>query len=153
MARKNYLITLLVYLPLVVGGQNPMLFERSGNVVTWNMDHEAENMRQAGFQGRDTALWYTLAFIYAFGPDKVLPLSDSDPDMIRLNGQRQEIYNWFDGEVLKVKAQMLADPALRCVAITNDGYDRCGFRLGPPIVARLSEFGSRITLGDIYTYD
>lgn len=129
-----------------------MVFERVGNAYGCNMDTIAGKMRKAGFLGRDTALWYTLAFVYALGPERDLP-SLSDPEMAVLQTQRQQIYDWFDGEVQKVYALMKADPNLQVIAILNDGYDKCGFRLGPPIVSRLSDFGDRVSLGDIFTYD
>jgi hypothetical protein len=44
---------------------------------------------------------------------------------------------------------MLAEPKLTMTVISNDGKDRCGFRLGPPILERLKEFGGRISLGQI----
>jgi len=54
--------------------------------------------------------------------------------------------------VMKVRSMMQANSALTLVAITNDGVDKCGFRLGPPILERLKEFGNRISLGEIYVY-
>jgi hypothetical protein len=130
----------------------PMVFERIDNYYTVNMDHIADQMRAAGFKGRNTALWFTIAFVYNYGPEKDL-LNLGDAEMAVLQTQRQQIYDWFDAEVLKVLATMKADPSLRVVAITNDGYDRCGFRLGPPIVSRLSDYSDRVVLGDIFTYD
>jgi hypothetical protein len=127
------------------------VFKTSGNVITLDMNTLSGSMRKAGFQGRDTALWYTMAYIYAYGPGGDLP-ELQDGEMAVLNTQRQAIFNWFDAEVMKVKSTMLTYPALSLVAISNDGFDMCGFRLGPPILERLKEFGSRVTLGTIFTY-
>ena len=68
-----------------------------------------------------------------------------------LNQNKQAIFNWFDGHVLNVIAQMKANPALDLIAITNDGRDRCGFRLGPAILARVGDagLGNRAQLGKI----
>lgn len=97
-----------------------------------------------------------MAHIYAYGPGKgmkfardrdMVPHPELDP--IDTPDNRQAIYNWFDGEVLKVKYLMQANTTLTFIAISNDGKDRCGFRLGPAILDRLSDLGNRIQLGQI----
>jgi hypothetical protein len=107
-------------------------------------------MRGAGFNGSDNALYYFAAHVYAYGPGKqMVPHAELDPmDTPEI---RQAMFNWFDGEVLKVIAQMKASPGLNLVAISSDGKDRCGFRLGPAILARTADAGlaGRSTLGQI----
>jgi hypothetical protein len=64
-----------------------------------------------------------------------------------LSDNRAGIYKWFDAEVAKVKSTMMTYPAYTVVAVTNDGRDRLGSRLGPAIADRLKEFGGRVTTG------
>jgi hypothetical protein len=105
-------------------------------------------MRGAGFQGSDNALFYAMAHVYAYGPGKhFVPHKELDP--MNTESIRTAMFNWFDGEVLKVRSMMLADSKLTLVAISNDGKDKCGFRIGPAILERLKEFGGRISLGQI----
>lgn len=93
-------------------------------------------------------MFYIMAHIYAYGPGKdFVPHPELDPmDTDEIRGA---IFNWFDAEVLKVRSMMLADMKLNLVAISNDGKDKCGFRLGPAILERLKEFQGRISLGQI----
>jgi len=137
--------------PTPVPGPTPpptasSVFSVQGDVVTLDLNTLPGSMRAAGFAGSDNALYYALAHIYAYGPGKSMV---SHPELTALNQQRDAIHSWFDAEVLKVRAMMLADLNLKLVAISNDGKDRCGFRLGPPILERLKEFQGRISLGQI----
>jgi hypothetical protein len=123
-----------------------MAFSKTGNVLTLDMGTLPANMRKAGFAGSDNGLYYAMAHIYAYGPGKDMV---SHPELNALNQQREAIYQWFDNEVAKAGKMLKAIPTLTLVAISNDGKDRCGFRLGPPICERLKEFGGRVTLGQI----
>jgi hypothetical protein len=107
-----------------------------------------DRMRQAGFQGSDNALYYALAHVYNFGPERNMP-DDGAGSLATLNTQREAIYNWFDGEVAKVKNILKTNPQATVTAITNDGWDRLGFRLGPAITERLKEYGDRVQMGTI----
>lgn len=106
-----------------------------------------ERMRLATFEGSDNALWYALAYVALFGPGE-MP-DDGAGSLVELSRRSPEIERWWDGEVDKVRLQMLANPMATATAIFNDGPDRCGFRLGPTIVERLREFGDRVQLGEI----
>jgi len=128
------------------------IFERSlsstGETLALNMDTIPDRMRQAGFQGSDNALYYALAHVYNVGPGKKMP-DEGDESLANLNAQREEIYQWFDGEVAKVENILRKNPQVTLTAITNDGRDKCGFRLGPAILERLKEFGDRVQLGNV----
>ena len=122
------------------------VFSREGNTLTLDLNTLPGSMRAAGFPGSDNALYYAMAHIYAYGPGKdMVPHAE----LTWLNQNKQSIFNWFDGEVLKVAAFMRSNLTAEVMAISNDGRDRCGFRLGPAIMERLKEFGNRVTLGKI----
>lgn len=120
----------------------------SGEKLELDMNTIPDRMRQAGFQGSDNALYYALAHVYNFGPDREMP-DDGAGSLAILNTQREAIYNWFDGEVGKVRNILKKNPQTTLTAITNDGRDKCGFRLGPAITEKLKEFGDRVQLGTI----
>jgi hypothetical protein len=120
----------------------------SGENLELNLDTIPDRMRKAGFQGSDNALYYALAHVYNYGPGTEMP-DDGAGSLAVLNTQRDAIYNWFDGEVAKVKDILKKNPQVTVTAITNDGRDRCGFRLGPAIMERLKEFGNRVQMGTI----
>ena len=128
------------------------IFDRSrssgGENLELNLDTIPDRMRKAGFQGSDNALYYALAHVYNSGPGAEMP-GDEAGELTILNTQRDAIYNWFDGEVAKVGDILKRNPQATVTAITNDGRDRCGFRLGPAIMERLKEFGNRVQLGTI----
>ena len=128
------------------------IFDRSGSSadekLELNMDTIPDRMRKAGFQGSDNALYYALAHVYNYGPGAEMPEEETG-ELTVLNTQRDAIYNWFDGEVAKVKDILKKNPQVTVTAITNDGRDRCGFRLGPAIMERLKEFGNRVQMGTI----
>jgi len=125
------------------------VFTQTGNVITQDMNTLPGSMRQAGFSGRDNALFYAITNIYRRGPGPELSVKEGDSELARLNQQRAEIYKWYDAEVVKVKGTLMTYPNLTVVAITNDGFDRLGCRLGPAIVDRLKEFGGRVQLGNV----
>lgn len=120
----------------------------AGENMELNLDTIPDRMRKAGFQGSDNALYYTLAHVYNFGPGAEMP-DDETGELTVLNTQRDAIYNWFDGEVAKVGNILKKNPQATVTAITNDGRDRLGFRLGPAIMERLKEYGNRVQLGEI----
>jgi hypothetical protein len=128
------------------------IFERSrssaGDKLELDMNTIPDRMREAGFQGSDNALYYALAHVYNMGPGREMP-DDGAGSLATLNTQRDAIYNWFDGEVAKVGDILRTNPRATVTAITNDGRDKCGFRLGPAITARLKDFGGRVQLGTI----
>lgn len=125
------------------------VFSQTGNTITLDLDTLPSSMRKAGFDGRDNALYYAMANIYNRGPGPELSVKEGDTELATLNNQRDAIYKWFDAEVMKVKSTMMTYPAMTVIAITNDGPDRLGCRLGPAIMDRLKEFGSRVQLGNV----
>lgn len=128
------------------------IFNRSlsstGEKLELDMNTIPDKMRQAGFEGSDNALYYALAHVYSFGPDREMP-DDGAGSLAVLNTQREAIYNWFDREIAKVSGILKSNPKATVTAITNDGRDRCGFRLGPAIMERLNQFGDRVQLGTV----
>ena len=134
--------------PLPTG---PSVFLSSGNLITLDLNTLPGSMRKAGFSGSDNALFYVMAHVYAYGPGKhFVPHAELNP--LNTDAIRGAMFKWFDNAVLSVVSQMKANPALTVTAISNDGPDKCGFRLGPPICERLKEFGGRVTLGEIHVY-
>ena len=132
------------------------VFTQSGTVFTLDLNTIPGSMRAAGFNGSDNALFYVMAHIYAYGPGKdMVPHAELDP--IDTPENRQAIFNWFDGETLKIIAMMKANPALTLVAISGDGKDRCGFRLGPAIMERVLNdkaiAAGRVQLGSVMNPD
>ncbi len=127
------------------------VFSVQGNLITLDLDTLPGSMRAVGFDGCDNSLYYVMAYIYNYGPGEGLPDDGAGSNAWAQSASKQkEIHSWFDGEVLKVVAQMKANPSLQLIAITNDGRDRCGFRLGPPIVSRVVDSGisaSRVQVG------
>jgi hypothetical protein len=105
-------------------------------------------MRKAGFNARDNALWYALAHVYAFGPGLDWN-TKGDSELIRLLGDRQAIFDWFDKEVAKVASMLRVFPNLSVIAVINDSVDRLGVRLAPAIVNALKEFGGRVQAGAV----
>ena len=82
------------------------IFDRSrssaGEKLGLDMNTIPDQMRKAGFQGSDNALYYALAHVYNFGPEREMP-DDGAGSLAILNTQRDAIYNWFDGEMSKVR--------------------------------------------------
>jgi hypothetical protein len=134
------------------GSNMDTIFERNlssaGEKLELDLNTIPDRMRQAGFEGSDNALYYALAHVYSFGPDKEMP-DDGAGSLAGLNTQREAIYNWFDGEIAKVRNILKTNPQTSVTTITNDGRDRCGFRLGSAIMEKLKDFGDRVQLGTI----
>lgn len=125
-----------------------MVFTKSGNLITLDLERVPEAMNRVGIPGDANELWYSLAHVYAYGPGREMV-----GELAEQNPYRQQIFDWFDKEVLKVIALMKADKNLTLIAISNDGKDRCGFRLGPAILERLLNdpaiSASRVQLGQV----
>ncbi len=117
-------------------------------ITIFDLDIIPDRMRATGFQGSDNALWYALAFVAAFGPGD-MP-DDGAGSLVELSKRSPEIETWLNGEVDKVIAKMKSNSKATATVIANDGRDRCGFRLGPPIMERLKEFGDRVQMGTIF---
>lgn len=106
-----------------------------------------DRMRQAGFEGRDNALYYALASSYAgndWGADP------ADLELVKLAEQKDQIVEWFDKIMNNVSKKMEDNPDLKMTAIVNDGPDRLGFRLGSVIMQKLDRFGDRVQMGTAY---
>jgi hypothetical protein len=119
-----------------------------GTKLELDMNTIPDAMRQAGFQGTDNELYYVLASTYADWPWQPDP---ENSNSVNLSERRGEIYAWFDKNVMDLAGKMDANPALTATAITNDGPDRCGGRLGPAIMEKLKKFGDRVQLGTVIT--
>ncbi|MEW6187632.1 MAG: hypothetical protein AB1585_18025 [Thermodesulfobacteriota bacterium] len=134
------------------GSDVDTVFTRNGSganeKLELNLDTLPDQMRKAGFQGSDNALYYALAHVYHYGPEAEMP-DDGAGSLSVLNTQREAIYKWFDGELSKAAEILKKNPQTTLTAITNDGRDRCGFRLGPAIMEKLKEFGGRVQLGTV----
>lgn len=124
-------------------------------VVVFDLSLVPKQMADAGLgPSSDGAFWYALAHVALWGPEREMP-DDGAGSMAVLNRQRDQVYAWFDNRIQVVQAILKADSKTTAIAITNDGPspetpgERCGFRLGPIVVNRLSAFGDRVSLGAI----
>lgn len=115
-------------------------------IIIADLDTIPDRMTAAGFPGSPNAQYYILAHVVAFGPGASIP---EHPELTILSSQRAGIEIWWDTYIAAIRERMKTNPKATATAITNDGPDRCGFRLGPTIVERLSEFGDRVQLGTI----
>jgi hypothetical protein len=103
-------------------------------------------MRQAGFRGRDNALWYTLSRSYAEWNWRGDP---RDPDA-HLSNQRRELHDFWSNYIEVVVAVMAAVPQTTALILDNDGPDRCGKELGEYSQRQMSAVGRRVELGRFY---
>ena len=100
-------------------------------------------MRQAGFRGRDNALYYTLSRSYAEWNWR----GDSgDPDA-HLSDQRRELHDIWSHYIDVVVSAMSAAPQTTALILDNDGPDRCGKELGEYTQRQMSAVGGRVELG------
>jgi len=100
-------------------------------------------MRQAGFRGRDNALWYTLSRSYAGWPWHG---KAGDPDA-HLSDQRRELHDIWSNYIDVVVSAMSAAPQTTALILDNDGPDRCGKELGEYTQRQMSAVGGRVELG------
>jgi hypothetical protein len=103
-------------------------------------------MRQAGFRGRDNALWYTLSRSYAEWNWHGHP---GDPDA-HLSNQRRELHDIWSNYIEVVAAVMAAAPQTTALILENDAKDRCGKTLGEYTQRQLSAVRSRVELGHFH---
>jgi len=100
-------------------------------------------MRQAGFRGRDNALWYTLSRSYAGWNWHGDP---RDPDA-HLSNQRRELHDIWSNYIDAVVSVMSAVPQTTALILDNDGPDRCGKELGEYTERRMNAVRGRVELG------
>ncbi len=102
-------------------------------------------MSRAGFNGRWGAQIYALASTVA-GMD----WNASDGETQVLSGQRGQIDAWWGRYIQAVVQVMQKAPQTTAVVIANDGFDRLGFRLGPPTYRAMGSVGGRVQMGSIF---
>jgi hypothetical protein len=102
-------------------------------------------MGQAGFKGRWGAQIYALASTVAG-----MNWSPSDGETRVLSTQRGQIDSWWGRYLQAVVQVMQKAPQTTAVVIANDGYDRLGFRLGPPTYRAMGSVGGRVQMGSIF---
>jgi hypothetical protein len=115
-------------------------------LVLADMGQIPGRMRQAGFRGRDNALWYTLSRSYAEWNWRGDP---RDPDA-HLSNQRRELHDFWSNYIEVVVAVMAAVPQTTALILDNDGPDRCGKELGEYSQRQMSAVGRRVELGRFY---
>lgn len=115
-------------------------------LVLADLRHVPDRMRQAGFRGRDNALWYTLSRSYAGWN---WPATPGDPDY-HLTNQRRELHDVWSNYIDVVGSVMAATPQTTAVILDNDGPDRCGKTLGEYTERQLSAVRARVELGHYY---
>jgi hypothetical protein len=103
-------------------------------------------MRQAGFRGRDNALWYTLSRSYAEWPWHG---KAGDPDA-HLSDQRRELHDIWSNYINVVVSVMSAAPQTTALILDNDGHDRCGKELGEYTQRQMSAVRGRVELGRVH---
>ena len=102
-------------------------------------------MSRAGFYGRWGAQLYALASTVAG-----MNWSPSDGETEVLSGQRGEIGSWWGRYIRAIEQVMQKAPQTTAVVIANDGFDRLGFRLGPPTYRAMGSVGGRVQMGSIF---
>ena len=103
-------------------------------------------MRQAGFRGRDNALWYTLSRSYA---EWNWHTKAGDPDN-HLSNQRRELHDIWANYINVVVSAMQAAPQTTAVILENDGHDRCGKTLGEYTQRQMNAVRGRVELGHFF---
>ena len=88
-----------------------------------------DQMRQAGFQGRDTALWYSLSRQIAWGDFGFENEGGIDGELKALHDRQGEIVAWWDKRVQEIIKQMRENSLATVTIIVNDGPERCGRQL------------------------
>jgi hypothetical protein len=119
-------------------------------LIIADMDQIPNQMSRAGFVGRWTAQDYALATIYAGTGWSADP---SDSESQALYDQRDNMDAWWSGYIQRIVQIMQKYSQTTAVIIQNDGFDRCGFRLGPAIYDNMGSVASRVQLGDIFQYN
>jgi hypothetical protein len=102
-------------------------------------------MGRAGFNGRWGAQIYALASTVAG-----MNWSPVDGETQVLSNQRGQIDSWWGRYLQAVVQVMQKAPQTTAVVITNDGFDRLGFRLGPPTYRAMGSVGGRVQMGSIF---
>jgi hypothetical protein len=102
-----------------------------------------DRMRQAGFRGRDNALWYTLSRSYAEWNWQLKP-GDADS---HLSDQRRELHDIWANYIDVVVSAMVAAPQTTVLILENDAVDRCGKTLGEYTQRQLRSVAGRVELG------
>jgi len=112
-------------------------------LVLADMGQIPGRMRQAGFRGRDNALWYTLSRSYAEWNWHGDP---RDPDA-HLSNQRGELHDIWSNYIDVVVRVMAAVPQTTALILDNDGPDRCGKELGEYTERQIGAVRNRVELG------
>ncbi|HEY7141958.1 MAG TPA: fibronectin type III domain-containing protein [Methylomirabilota bacterium] len=115
-------------------------------LVLADMRQVPGRMRQAGFRGRDNALYYTLSRSYAEWNWHGDP---HDPDA-HLSDQRRELHDIWSNYIDVVVSVMSAAPQTTALILDNDGPDRCGKELGEYTQRQMSAVRNRVELGRFY---
>jgi hypothetical protein len=102
-------------------------------------------MGRAGFNGRWGAQLYALASTVAG-----MNWSPVDSETQALSNERGQIDSWWGRYVQAVVQVMQKAPQTTAVVIANDGFDRLGFRLGPPTSRAMGSVGGRVQMGNIF---
>ncbi len=118
-------------------------------LIIADMDLIPIQMSRAGFVARWTAQDYALATIYAGAGWSANP---SDTESQALYDQRDQIDAWWSRYIQRIVQIMQKAPQTTAIIIQNDGFDRCGFRLGPAINDNMGSVASRVQMGGIFTY-
>ena len=103
-------------------------------------------MRQAGFRGRDNALWYTLSRSYAGWNWQARA---GDPDS-HLSNQRRELHDIWANYIGVVVSVMSDAPQTTALILENDGHDRCGKTLGEYTQREMNAVRGRVELGHFF---
>jgi hypothetical protein len=101
-------------------------------------------MGRAGFNGRWGAQLYALASTVAG-----MGWSPVDAETVALSNERGQIDSWWGRYIQAVVQVMQKAPQTTAVVIANDGFDRLGFRLGPPTYRAMGSVGGRVQMGSI----
>jgi hypothetical protein len=126
-------------------------FAKAGPVrlILANMDVTNDRMRESGFNGRDTALWYALSRLINAG-DMFPPAGGFDSEAAVLHEQREQIIKWWQDYIHAVIRVMQKRSDLTVFIITNDNEeDKGGRSLGNGTMRLFpDDVLSRVDIGD-----
>jgi hypothetical protein len=115
-------------------------------LIVADMNAVPVQMSRAGFNGRWGAQLYALASTVAG-----MNWSPSDGETLALWNVRGQLDAWWSRYVQAVVKVMQKTPQTTALIISNDGFDRLGFRLGPPTQQAMGSVAGRTQMGSLFT--
>jgi hypothetical protein len=119
------------------------------HLIIANMDVIAETMRNSGFNGRDTAVWYALSRLINAG-DTYPPAGGFDSEAAVLHQQGPQIIKWWEDYIGAVVRVMQKRNNVTVSLVTHDdNEDKGGLSLANGTLRLFpDELKGRVDLGD-----